>query len=274
MNPLHIIFFNLIALLCTSVAAFCDQPQRYQQSEYIFRRHNDTFCTIPQATPQIPDPYPWEKTISGNCQKITKDFFRCRGSNLNPPHSAQEKGEAIRQYDCGGSEKHSLPLRDQKEFVYPILVDLLNYIQIKTHKQVVITSGHRCPDHNTYVDPSKENSFSKHTIGAEVSFYVKGLEDHPESIVKLLQDYYRETKKYQAKKEYLEFKRFEKKTDVSTQPWLNKEIFIKLFKKKEGRNFDNRHPYPYVSIQVRHDFDSNEKVTYSWEKANNNFLRY
>ena len=31
-----------------------------------------------------------------------------------------------------------------------------------------------------------------------------------------------------------------------TIPWFNKEIFIKLYRKSEGRDGDNRHPYPYL----------------------------
>lgn len=137
----------------------------------------------------------------------------------------------------------------------------------------MITSGHRCPEHNTYVDPSPENQTSKHMIGAEVSFYVQGYEDKPEKIIKLIQTYYLETSKYRGLKEFQEFKRYEKSTLVSSSPLMNKEIFIKFFKKKEGRNFDNRHPYPYINIQVRYDWDHHEKVTYTWDKANKNLLR-
>lgn len=248
--------------------------QRYQQSEYIYRVDSDRFCSIPPAVAQVPELYPWENGLVGNCLKITKDFFRCRGSQLNPVHIVQEKGESVRYYDCGGSEKHSLQLRDQKEFVYPILIDLLNYIQVKTGKRVVITSGHRCPDHNTYVDASEGNRFSKHMVGAEVSFYVQSLEENPDRIIKVIQEYYQEVPKYQGKKEYA-FQRYQKgDTDVSTQPWYNKEIFIKLYKRKEGRNFDNRHPYPYLSLQVRYDYDKQEKVIYTWDKGNHNYLRY
>ena len=32
--------------------------------------------------------------------------------------------------------------------------------------------------------------------------------------------------------------------NVLIPPWYNKEILIKLFKKNEGRDLDNRHPYP------------------------------
>lgn len=281
MYPSHYFISYLFCILCFVSCSSSNKnddevsQQRYEQREYIYRLHTDTFNTIPPAVVHHPDPYPWEKGFVGNHLKITKDFFRCRGCNLNPVHTAQEKGELVRYYDCGGAEKHSLPLRDQREFVYPILIDLLNYIQLKTQKRVVITSGHRCPDHNTYVDSSENNRFSKHMVGAEVSFYVQGMENHPETILKHIQNYYKETPKYEKKKEFLDFQRYQKgDTDVSTQPWMNKEIFVKLYKAKEGRNFDNRHPYPYLSIQVRYDLDTKEKVIYDWNKANNNFMRF
>lgn len=274
-------------VICFALLFFCygctssDDPdpnrirQLNQKGEYIYRKHDEVlfFAGIPEK--QALPIYPWDKGHSGQHPKITKEFFRCKGSQLNPCHITQDKDEITRYHDCGGSEKHSLPLRDGKEFIYPILIDLVNYIQLKTGKRVVITSGHRCPEHNLYINPATDNQYSKHMIGAEVSFYVQGMEERPEIIIKILQDFYKENAKYKGQKDYEEFKPFDlDKTDISTAPLFNKEIFIKLYKKKEGRNFDNRHPYSYVSIQVRFDRDLNEKVVYSWEKANRNYHRW
>lgn len=248
---------------------------RQQKGEYVYRMHDEFLLQMPTAELHTREPYPWESGYIGSNRKITKEYFRCKGSSLNPAHMGEENGEPVRYGDCGGAEKHSLPLRDNKEFIYPILIDLLNYIQAKTQKRVVITSGHRCPEHNSYIDPSPGNRYSKHMIGAEVAFYVQGLESHPDSIIKLIQEYYKTTPKYEGKKEYLEFKRYEKNdSNVTTQPWYNKEIFIKLFTSKEGRNFDNRHPFPYISIQIRYDEDLKERVNYSWDKAYHNYLRH
>jgi hypothetical protein len=279
MHLYQFVIVLLLAFCCTACSQGDDASKhrlanRFQKAEYIYRMHDERLFSIPEPEIQTLDPYPWESGHASSHPKISKEYFRCKGSSLNPVHISQEKGEVVRYYDCGGAEKHSLPLRDQKEFIYPILIELVNYIQAKTQKRVVITSGHRCPEHNLYVDSSMSNRYSKHTMGAEVSFYVQGLEENPESVIKLIQEYYKETSKYQGQKDYLEFQRYEKSdSNVATQPWFNKEIFIKLFKKKEGRNFDNRHPYPYVSLQVRHDFEKNEKVVYTWDKANNNYLR-
>lgn len=248
---------------------------RNQKGEYIYRNQADHFFVPPAPVAYVRPLYPWEQGKVGNQSKITKEFFCCKGCSLNPIRTFQEKEKVMRYVDCGGLTKHSLPLRDGKEFIYPILIDLLNFIQASTDKRVIITSGHRCPEHNNYVDPSSKNQYSKHLIGAEVSFYVQGLENSPELIVDLIQKYFSHKSKYAGKKEYVEFKRYEKEdTDVAMPPWYNKEVFVKIYKSEEGRNFDNLHPYPYLSIQVRYDYDSEEKVTYSWDKAFRNFLRY
>ncbi len=245
------------------------------KGEYIYRQHDEHLFNLEPPVLAERKFYPWEEREEGSYPKITKDFFRCKGSSLNPVHLIQKKSELQRLYDCGGPQKHSLPLRDQKEFIYPILIDLLNYIQNKTGKRVVITCGHYCPDHHLYADPLPANQASKHLIGAEVDFYIEGMERQPEKIVNLIIAYYQEIPKYKGLKEFEIFKRYEKDdTHVSTMPWYNKEVFIKLFKKHEGRDFDNRHPYPYLNIQVRYDWDLQEKVNYSWDKAFYNFHRW
>lgn len=275
----HCIFFLGIFLLsgCSSSEDLEPHPLRRlnQKGEYIYRKHNEFLFTAYAPEKQSLPAYPWDKAHSGQYPKITKEFFRCKGSQLNPCRIVQGPNELDRYHDCGGAEAHSLPLRDGKEFIYPILIDLVNYIQNKTGKRVVITSGHRCPVHHLYVDPSPEYQCSKHMIGAEATFYVQGMEEKPEIIIKMLQDFYKENARYKGQKDYEEFKPYEKESrDTSAMPIFNKEIFIKLYKKKEGRNFDNRHSYPYISIQVRFDRDLNEKVVYSWEKANRNYHRY
>jgi hypothetical protein len=239
------------------------------KAEPIYRSQKDQFYSIkpPVHTPRAP--YPWESET--NLPKITKDFFRCRGNPLNPPVVDLTDPTSPKPLsDCEGCSRHGLPIIRGKETVYPILVELLNYIQKKTGKRVVITCGHRCPIHNAYADPSKENLVSKHQIGAEVDFYVQGMEERPQEIVGLIMQYFQEAPAYKANKEAQEFKRFEK-TELTVHPWMNKEVFIKLFQKHEGRDGDNRHPHPYLSIQVRFDRDSKERVVYTWAKANQGY---
>lgn len=128
----------ILLLLIVSGCSSSDEAEsdraRLQNAtgEYIYRNHNEyLFKVEPPLKIQISH-YPWESHIS---HQITKDYFRCKGSNLNPPHVVQKKGETVRFFDCGGAEKHSLPLYNSKEFIYPILIDLLNYIQNKSGKK-------------------------------------------------------------------------------------------------------------------------------------------
>jgi hypothetical protein len=241
------------------------------QGEYILRGEDEYSYQYMPPVHRVRDKYPWEEMQTGNQVRITREFFRCRGSSLHP---AVTEG-LVYKVDCGGSEQHSLPLRNGKEFIYPVLIDLVNYIQEKTGKKIVITCGHRCPAHNSYSDDSLPSRNSKHMIGAEVDFFVKGMEWNPERIINVLFQYYKENPQYQGLKEYEEFQRSTTGDRAcSTPSWYNKEISVKIYKHDEGRDFDNDHRYPYLSIQVRYDRDQNEKVIYTWPKAFNGYLRY
>jgi len=264
----------LILIGCSGIEKSENQHLRMKNAkgEYISRHSESYVYTIETPKKRTRDSYPWEVGKAKDLSKITKDFFRCKGSVLNPPYHDNVVDKT--HYDCEGQEKHSLPIVQGKEGVYPVLIEILNYLQVKTQKKVVITCGHRCPAHNTYADRSKANRVSKHMIGAEVDFYVSGMENSPDKIVDLIMQFYMENARYHNLIHYQNFSRFDGKTNVSTKPWYNKEIFIKLFKKNEGRDFDNRHPYPYVSIQVRFDRELDERVVYSWERANGLHLRF
>lgn len=239
------------------------------KAEAIYRNQKDVFYPIAPPAHVARSLYPWESET--NLPRITKDFFRCKGNPLNPP-ILDLADPPTPLADCEGCARHGLPIIRGKETVYPILIELLNYLQKKTGKRVVITCGHRCPTHNLYSDPSKENRTSKHQIGAEVDFYLQGMEERPQEVVGLLMQYFQETPLYKNDKESLEFKRYEK-TELAIQPWYNREIFIKLHQKQEGRDLDNRHPHPYLSLQVRYDREGKEKVVYDWGKANKGFPR-
>lgn len=206
--------------------------------------------------------------------KITKDFFRCKGNPLNPVRKDEKNPSGIKIFtDCEGPTKHSLSLINSQEGVYPVLIEILNYIQKKTNKKVVITCGYRCPKHNVYADILNNAKESKHMLGAEVDFYVQGFEQSPDKVVDIILQFYNENAKYKGRQEFEIFKRFEEPTDISTQPWFNKEILIKLYQSNEGRDFDNRHPYPYVSIEVLWDKNSKQMINFSLDKANKGYLQ-
>jgi hypothetical protein len=242
--------------------------RRNCKTEVIYRSHEDRFYPIAPPSHVARAPYPWE--IEGKIPKITREYFRCKGNPTNPHLPGVKEGAPI--VDCEGRSRHGLPIFAGEEGVYPVLIDLLNFIQKKTMKRVIVTCGHRCPAHNIYADPTPENRTSKHQIGAEVDFYVQGMEDRPIEIVGLIMQYYQENPNYKNMNDYLLFQRYDKKdTNTSVAPWFNKEIFVKLFQKNEGRDLDNRHPHAYISLQVRFDKDKKERVIYDWARANKGY---
>ena len=275
-----IIFFISFAFLLLTACSGIEESQKIQikerneRKDLVHRCSNEVRYPEFKLVSQIREPYPWELGYAGVHPRITKEAFRCKGDIRNLPKARDGDKNAL-CHDCGGGRKHSLPVRGGKEFVYPILIDLLSYIQIKTGCPVVITCGHRCPAHHSYADPSAYNINSKHMIGAEVDFYVAGLESKPQEVVDLIMRYYRETESYNKNKEYEIFQKLDQvKVDVSSVPLYNKEILIKIYQKNEGRDFDNQHNYPYISLQVRFDREKSERVIYSSEKAFNGYMRY
>ncbi len=243
----------------------------HAQGERIYRSQKEVAYPISEPAHRVRDPYPWEK--NSQYPQITKEQFHCKGSTTHPPHvDYKDPTRPGNYFDCGGRQKHSLPIRKEQEFIYPVLIELLNYVQKQTHAKVVITCGYRCPIHNAYADPSTYNQHSKHMIGAEVDFYVEGFENRPEEIIEILLRFYEKSAKTNKN---LQFSRLKQQTlNVVTPPWYNEEILIKLYQANEGRDFDNQHPYPYISIQVRYDSDLKEKVVCDAQRAFKCYRRY
>jgi hypothetical protein len=266
------IFFLIILLSCSN-----NNNKNNKNNviiDTITRNDKDFFYSFEKAQKNKKVTYSFESEPYGFF-KITKEFFRCKGNPLNIERVDTSNLDDVKVYlDCPGPLKHGLPLINGKENVYPVLVDILNFIQKKIKKRVIITCGHRCPKHNSYSDLQNNAKTSKHMIGAEVDFYVQGLEDNPEKIIDLIFAYYKESSKYKGLSEFINFNRYQAKTDVAILPWYNKEIFIKLYKADEGRDFDNRHPFSYIAIQVLFDINTNQKVNYSWDKAYRGFLQF
>lgn len=257
---INFICFCLVLLIgCGGVEKA--QNEKVRRSNAVLEpivRFSDATLSAPKPEPQRRAPYPWEMALTGNHLRITKDYFRCRGSARRP--EIRIDNETL--FDCSGS--HSLPLKDDKEFIWPTLIDMLNHLQETTKKRVIITCGHRCPAHNRYADASVYNQASKHQIGAEVDFYIEGMENEPMAVIDLLLDYFGPQ----------DFKRYEKGgLNVRTAPWFNREVFIKLYEADEGRDLDNNHNYPYVSVQMRYDIERQEWISYTWEKAFKSYLR-
>lgn len=268
------LFFAVLATFfqgCSGMERSSQEKIRRQncKRDLLYRNHNQYLYAIADPEPTPRAAYPWE--VDHALPRIHKEYFRCKGSILHAPRPKEgEPGTFL--YDCEGG-RHGLPILRGKEGIYPILLDLLNFVQRKTGKRVVITSGHTCPEHQAYIDSSPEARFSKHQIGAEVDFYVQGMEEEAHKVIEILMAYFQETSCYQGQKEYQTFLRYDKPdSHVKTPPWYNKEVFLKLYDQTEGRDFDNRHPYPYLSIQVRYDREAKERVVYTWQKAHKGFV--
>ncbi|MDX8431247.1 MAG: hypothetical protein SNF33_05540 [Candidatus Algichlamydia australiensis] len=209
-------------------------------------------------------PYTWEERYLGNFPKITKEYFRCKGNSRHPIDVGRNlRGDAICLADCGGSDQHSLPVQEGKEHIYPILMALLNHLQTTLNRRVIVTCGHRCPSHNSYADRVGKIQSSKHLIAAEVDFYLQGLEYEPELVVEQLLNYYKEDEP-----SYQNF------THPQPNIWQNREIKIKTHAKDEDRDLDNQHAYPYLTVELLYDRDTNRRVNYSWQKAFNGYMRW
>ncbi|MCB1109927.1 MAG: DUF882 domain-containing protein [Chlamydiia bacterium] len=260
MKQISLLFLFILSLLAGCSGLEKSEKKKVRARNLTVRpvqRQSDEIL-FPQANhrPKKRAPYPWEQKRVGGHPRITKEFFRCQGNLLNPPIQIHRQTDLIYHLDCAGVEGHSLPLKNGQEFIYPILIDLLNHVQENTRKKVVITCGHRCPIHNLYADPSKAATTSKHLIGAEVDFYVEGLELNPQAVIQTLLSYYDTPLK-----------------ELSPTSWQNREVIITLFHETEGRDFDNTHPYPYISIQVCYDRDTHRPVQYNWHYAHNGFIK-
>ena len=129
---------------------------------------------------------------------------------------------------------------------------------------MIITCGHRCPIHNLYADPSKKARTSKHQVGAEVDFYVEGMEHAPQTVAEILMDYY---KQKETDHRYTKFQ-------PTSKGWSNHEVAIRLYHAEEERDLDNQHPYPYLTLEVKYDRENKRRVFYSWHQAHSGTYKY
>jgi hypothetical protein len=217
--------------------------------EVIYRNASERFVQAEEQTHQTRALYAWEAGRGSLYPRITKEYFRCRGVQTNPPIRVS-KERADYYIDCGGFAQHSLPLQGEDEFIYPRLIELLNYIQEEGKARVHITCGHRCPDHNKYAEPAKSSSY--HMIGAEVDFYVDDLTT--QEVVELLGG------------------ALNKPLTQNQNVWKNDEITIRTYEKNEGRDIDNNHEHPYISLQLRKH--EGKPIVYTWQRAARGYLRW
>ncbi len=269
------LYFGMISFMLVSCSGMQkSEMERLKRNneieEFIYRKESDHFIPPFALNPIQRDSYPWEEEYVGNIPKITKEYFRCRGRIDHPEQMRPLKdGKPGYYHDCGGLESHSLPMKNNKEFVYPLFINLLNYIQKVTGKRVVITCAHRCPKHNIYADPSDVYQRSKHQVGAEVDFYVEGFEYQPEKVLEMIKQFYREYPAYKNHPEWQKFVYNAEKEQLS-----NKEVFVRISWEDQNRDFDNSHPYPYLTLELKYDIEANRSIQYQWQEALNGYARW
>ena len=253
--------FPLLLLGCSGLEKSETQKVRKANAvqEPIYRLSSERYAKMDKGAPVVRQRYPWETAIVGNFPLVTKEFFRCKGSMSHPDR------DKVR--DCGGIDQHSLPLRNNEEFVYPALLEILNYVQASLKKRVVVTCGHRCPVHNTYADPSRAAKSSKHMVGAEVDFYVEGTQFAPYDVIKAIMEYYHTNERTRDLLPYTHF------SQMKQSGWMNREVVIRLYDQDKGRDFDNQHEYPYISIELRHDFERKRPIHFNWNDAHQALLK-
>ena len=243
------ILLVLLFASCTSLEEAHKQKVKEinQVKELIQRGEQENFLTI--LPPKIAKrrPYPWEEQYVGGIRKITKEFFRCKGSSSNPAEIVKGK-EPVYFYDC---TPHSLPIRDGEEKVSHLLIHLLNFVQQKMEARVVITSAHRCPIHQKYLKKDKRSKMSRRLVGAKVDFYVEGYEKKPQEVAALIGKFFKDPLVVQ----------------VKGREWSNPEVRLVLKQGNEKRNKDNRHPYPYFTLEDR-------TYSYTWDQAYKSLIVY
>ncbi|MCB1107154.1 MAG: hypothetical protein KDK76_03560, partial [Chlamydiia bacterium] len=108
-------------LFILSVLAGCSGLEKSEEKKV--RERNLTIRAVQRQSDEIlfpktshppkkRKPYPWENKKVGSHLRITKEFFRCQGNPLNPPIQIYQANSLTYHLDCGGIEKHSLPLKN------------------------------------------------------------------------------------------------------------------------------------------------------------------
>lgn len=228
-----------------------------KSSEKIYRLSHEKVYEERDMELNSRERYPWENET--DFPIITMNTLRCRG-DISHKKRIKDKNE---YEDCGGMYHHGLPYVDGQEFVYPVLISLLNKVQNAFNKKVVVTSGHRCPKHNSYLTLGS-SKISKYMIGAKVDFYVEGLEESYEQVIDRIVHLYEGEKE-----EYSRFKKITGEKNITS--WRNKEIVITASYDGEHKILLNKN-HPVISIEVRYDRDRNERVILDWKKAYQGFI--
>lgn len=204
--------------------------------------------------------YPWEKEAQVKLDPVAVSDFICKGSKKHPNRIiVRASQEELSYEDCGGKEEHGTPT------IYPILPRLLNRVQELTGRRVVITSGFRCPKHEQYLHPGEVAPSSLYTHGAACDFYVEGLQNSPQIVIKIIQDFYKQDPATSHDPSFTVFHRLPLDTSHAVTPWINREICLIINTDQEGRNPDNAHDFPYISLLVHYDREAKKPIKTTWQ---------
>ncbi|MCH9613158.1 MAG: hypothetical protein SP1CHLAM54_01540 [Chlamydiia bacterium] len=227
----YILFLLLIGCSDLKTVKEDEIKRKNATFEPIVRRQEDVCFPIFIPLLKQRNVYPWEEK-SAHLEPLTINDMRCKGDKDHPsrilPVSAFELTELA---DC---HPHSLPKSEGVEVYSKTILDLLNLIQRELKKPVRITSGHRCPIHNLYNDPTGSAVFNKHLVAGEVDFIVEGA----------------------TKEEVFALIKQNVRGPVTSLPereeWAFDDVIVRWKGTVDIYDFDNRHNTPYFTLEDRH----------------------
>lgn len=150
--PFLFALFNFLAISCsdkksTTISKTYDIQKDFTPTNFI----------LPYELPQKKPTYPWN-TCYPRFLSLTKYSFQCPGTNPEANIPLHQK--------CLGALHHGLPLVNGKEYIYPRLIDLLNFLQKENKEKIMVIRGHLCPKAFSLLDPKEQHE--KYLIGAMV----------------------------------------------------------------------------------------------------------
>lgn len=159
-NDINLVCLFLILILNTSCS-----HKKSPMTAKTYNIHKDFIpndFVLPQESSQKNPTYQWEKQYP-SFPSFTKYSLRCPGTNTEQNVLPHKK--------CLGALHHGLPLYNGKEYIYPKLIALLNFLQIENNEKIIIIRGHVCPKVFSLLNTQEQNT--KYLIGAIVKISSK-----------------------------------------------------------------------------------------------------
>lgn len=144
--------FNVLTVSCSD-----KKSATISKTYNIQKDFTPTSFILPYELPQKSPTYPWN-TCHPRFLSLTKYSFQCSGTNPEADIPLHQK--------CLGTLHHGLPLVNGKEYIYPRLIDLLNFLQKENKEKIIVIRGHICPKIFSLLDTQEQHE--KYLIGAMV----------------------------------------------------------------------------------------------------------